>query len=200
MTTSKSKKNKAKSSRKPASRARTRVATKAPRKSAKTRSAKKTTRATKSAKEKGSSSQTLHPRLREQSLSSERAPFPDDFHALYDRGCRASRGITDMTESHARAGSRRLTDEIKGIDVQYDEATQMPNLVLTKEPAARLSTRSVESPESAVTQFIKDRSDLWNLSPEDAETIEVVSLSQPKAEAPTVTRGRRVKTMARPAE
>ncbi len=200
MTTSKSKKNKAKSSRKPASRTRTRVATKAPRKSAKTRSAKKTTRATKSAKEKGSSSQTLHPRLREQSLSSERAPFPDDFHALYDRGFRASRGITALTESHARAGSRRLTDEIKGIDVQYDEATQMPNLVLTKEPAARLSTRSVESPESAVTQFIKDRSDLWNLSPEDAETIEVVSLSQPKAEAPTVTRGRRVKTMARPAE
>lgn len=142
----------------------------------------------------------LHPRLREQSLRSERSTFPEDFHALYDRGFRASRGITPMNERAARAGSRRLAKDVSGVDVQYDDVTQLPNLVLTSQPARRLSRRSVGSPEGAVTDFIRGRSDLWDLSPEDAETIEVISLSQPRAEPRAVSRAPRGKARARAAK
>jgi extracellular elastinolytic metalloproteinase len=34
------------------------------------------------------------------------------------------------------------------------------------------------SPEGAVTQFVQDRGDLWNLTPQDAATVEVVSVSR----------------------
>lgn len=200
MATAKGRKTKAKSSRKPATRSRKAVATKSASRSAKKTSAKKTTRGARSANTTAASGQELHPRLREQSLRSERSTFPDDFHALYDRGFRASRGISPATAGGTKAGSRRLTDEVKGVNVQYDEATQLPNLVLTMQPAARLSSRSTGSPEGAVTQFIKDRCDLWNLSPEDAETIEVVSSSQPKAEAKPEKKRRGVKSKARSAE
>ena len=67
-----------------------------------------------------------------------------------------------------------------------------------EKPAARLSSRSIGTAEGAVTEFIKDRSDLWNLSPEDAETIEVVSLSQPRAAA-RETPSRRPKRKSRAA-
>lgn len=200
MATSKSRKTKVKRIQKTTSRGRKKVVTTATRKNVKNKDAKKPTKAVKRAKATGSAPSELHPRLREQALRSERSTFPDDFHALYDRGFRASRGITPETALRAQAGSRRLTDEVKGVDVQYDDVTQLPNLVLTSRPAARLSSRSVGSPEGAVTQFIKERRDLWNLSPEDAETIEVVSLSKPKAEAQTQTRGRRAKTTARSAK
>jgi len=188
MVTSKSKK--AKPAKKAASRTRNAGATKRASKTSKKISLSKA-RATPSAPPE------LHPRLREQSLRSERSTFPDDFHALYDRGFRASRGITPITERAAQVGSRRLAKEVRGVDVQYDDATQLPNLVLTRQPANRLSRRSVGSPEGAVTEFIRDRSDLWNLSPEDAETIEVVSLSQPRAETQPETRVRRGRATAR---
>lgn len=193
MVTSKSRKAKAKRTKKAASRSRKAVATKGARKSAKKISASKT-------KATAAGPPELHPRLREQSLRSERSTFPDDFHALYDRGFRASRGITAAKAGAAQAGSRRLAKEVRGVDVQYDDATQLPNLVLTSQPATRLSRRSVGSPEGAVTEFIKDRSDLWNLSPEDAETIEVVSLSQPRAETRAETRVRGGKGRARSAK
>lgn len=75
------------------------------------------------------------------------------------------------------------------MDVHYDQATQLPNLVLTKQPSARLSRSAPGTPEGAVTEFIRGRSDLWSLTAEDAETIEVVSVSQPKGEAEDETRG-----------
>ena len=190
MVTSKSKK--AKRTKKAASRSRKAVATKRARKSTKKKSPSKT-------KATVSGPAELHPRLREQTLSSERSSFPSNFHALYDRGFRASRGITPVPARAAKAGSRRLAREIEDVDVQYDDATQLPNLVLTLQPAKRLSRRSVASAEGAVTEFIRDRSDLWNLSAADTETIEVVSLSQPKPAAPTETRVRRGKARARAA-
>lgn len=190
MVTSKSKK--AKRIKKVASRSRKAV-TERPRKNAKKMSPSKT-------KAKASGPPELHPRLREQALRSERSTFPDNFHALYDRGFRASRGIEPVTARTGQSGSRRLAKDVQGVDVQYDDATQLPNLVLTRQPAKRLSRRSVGSAEGAVTEFIRDRSDLWNLSAADAETIEVVSLSQPKTAARTETRVRRGKARARSAK
>ncbi|MDQ3862672.1 MAG: M36 family metallopeptidase [Actinomycetota bacterium] len=62
--------------------------------------------------------------------------------------------------------------------VDYDEATRLPNFVASREPAARLSTAPADSPEDAVTQFIQDRGDLWNLTPEDGSTVDVISVSR----------------------
>ena len=78
MVTSKSKKAKGKRTKKAATRSRKAVSAKRARKGAKKVSASTVKATTAAAPE-------LHPRLREQSLRSERSTFPDDFHALYDR-------------------------------------------------------------------------------------------------------------------
>ena len=127
MVTSKTKKAKAKRTSKSTSRRRKSVA------------AKPARRGASKAKTAAAAPTELHPRLREQALRSERSNFPDDFHALYDRGFRASRGIAPVTAAAARAGSRRLAADVKGVEVQYDDATQLPNMVITRKPEARLS-------------------------------------------------------------
>jgi extracellular elastinolytic metalloproteinase len=104
---------------------------------------------------------------------------PDNFHALYDRGFRAARGTLPTGSAQAEtAGHERLAADVPDLVVDYDEATQLPNLVVSRLPAARLTAPSADSPEDAVVQFIQDRGDLWNLTPEDARAVEVVSVSQ----------------------
>jgi extracellular elastinolytic metalloproteinase len=104
---------------------------------------------------------------------------PDNFHALYDRGFRAARGTLPTGSAQAEtAGHERLAADVPDLVVDYDEATQLPNLVVSRLPAARLTAPSADSPEDAVVQFIQDRGDLWNLTPEDAGAVEVVSVSQ----------------------
>src|SRR3712207_4194304 len=104
--------------------------------------------------------------------------FPENFHALYDQGLRVARGT--LPEAPARletAGHARLSEDVSDLVVDYDEATRLPNFVASREPAARLSSPA-DSPEDAVTQFIQNRADLWTLTPEDAATVEVVSVSK----------------------
>ena len=106
---------------------------------------------------------------------------PADFHALYDQGFRAARGT--LPEAPAArvesAGPDRLAEDASlELVVDYDEATLLPKFVAPQEPAARLSTAPADSPENATVQFIQDRGDLWNLTPEDAATVEVVSVSR----------------------
>src|ERR687898_2228320 len=107
--------------------------------------------------------------------------IPEDFHALYDQGFRAAHG-TLPEEPAARvesAGPDRLAEDVSSeLVVDYDEATRLPKFVAPQEPAARLSTSPADSPENATVQFIEDRGDLWNLTPEDAATVEVVSVSR----------------------
>jgi hypothetical protein len=111
-----------------------------------------------------------------------RAPYDQglpNFHALYDQGFRAARGT--LPEAPARmetAGHDRLSEDVSDLVVNYDEATRLPNFVASREPAARLSTSPADSPEDACVQFIRDRGDLWNLTPEDTATVEVVSVSR----------------------
>ena len=105
--------------------------------------------------------------------------IPEDFHALYDRGFRAARGtLPEVSARLETAGSDRLSEDVSDLVVDYDEATRLPNFVASREPAARLSTAPADSPEDAVVQFIQDRGDLWNLTPEDASTVDVVSVSR----------------------
>lgn len=121
------------------------------------------------------------PRRREQAVKA----FPENFHALYDRGFRSARGIAAAATPAETAGHRRLADEVKDLDVHYDSATQLPNLVITKRATSRLSRRAPGTAEGAVTEFIRSRGDLWNLSDDDVNTIEVVSVSKPEGEAET---------------
>jgi Fungalysin/Thermolysin Propeptide Motif./Fungalysin metallopeptidase (M36). len=133
----------------------------------------------------------LHPRLKEQMLRSVASPYPEDFHALYDRGFREARGIAPPTVRAARASSRQLAADVgSDVDVQYDQVTQLPNLIMTRRPDIRLSRRTQGTPEGAVTEFIRSRGTLWNLSAEDVETIEVVSVSQPQGNTEAAPSGR----------
>jgi extracellular elastinolytic metalloproteinase len=125
---------------------------------------------------------------------------PDDFHALYDRGFRASRGIVPTAAAPQETpGHRQLSRGVEDLDVSYDPVTQLPNLVISRQPAARLSRGGPATPESAVLDFIRNRSDLWNLSAADTATIEVVSVSQPRsdAQAEAAPTGRGARTRAR---
>jgi extracellular elastinolytic metalloproteinase len=108
---------------------------------------------------------------------------PDDFHALYDRGFRASRGIVPPAAPQETPGHRQLARRVEDLDISYDQVTQLPNLVTSRQPAARLGRGAPATPESAVLDFVRNRSDLWNLSAADTGTIEVVSVSQPRSQA-----------------
>jgi extracellular elastinolytic metalloproteinase len=135
----------------------------------------------------------LHPRLKEQMSRSAETAYPKDFHALYDRGFRAARGVAAAAELVETAGHGRLADEVKDLDVHYDPTTQMPNFIMTKRAATRLSkrpsgARGAMTPEGAVTEFLRNRGDLWNLSDDDVNTIEVVSVSRPGGETAALTR------------
>jgi extracellular elastinolytic metalloproteinase len=104
---------------------------------------------------------------------------PANFHALYDRGFRVARGIQPKAHPQAgTAGHTRLSADVPDLMVEYDEATQLPTRVVSRQPAARLSRSRGGSPEDAVTQFVQDRGDLWDLSAQDVATVEVVSVSR----------------------
>src|SRR6478752_257323 len=125
---------------------------------------------------------------------------PDDFHALYDRGFRASRGIVPTAAAPQETpGHRQLSRGVEDLDVSYDPVTQLPNLVITRQPGARLSRGGPTTPESAVLDFIRSRSDLWNLSAADTATIDVVSVSQPRsfAQEEAAPSGRGARTRGR---
>ena len=109
-----------------------------------------------------------------------RAALPEDFHALYDRGARASRGVAPAMAVRPRsAGHTRLAAEVPDLEVDYDQATQLPNRIVTRHPIAHLSRAAAtgRSAAQSVTQFVRDRGDLWHLSPADVATVEVVSTS-----------------------
>jgi extracellular elastinolytic metalloproteinase len=114
-------------------------------------------------------------------MPAQRREFPEDFHALYDRGFRASRGTPMRAAVEVETvGHRRLQAEVPGVEVVYDEATQLPKRVAVQQQplAERLSVEATGSPEDAVLDFIQARGDLWNLLPEDAATVQVVSVSR----------------------
>ena len=136
-----------------------------------------------------------------------RRQVPGNFHALYDRGFRSARGITVPAERAASASRRRMTRTVPDLEIHYDEATQLPNMIVTKAPEGTLTTPArarvrrralaARTPEGAAVQFIRSRGDLWQLSAQDAETIEVVSVSDPQGPpSPAARAGRRKRRVA----
>ena len=129
---------------------------------------------------------------------------PDNFHALYDRGLRSALGLRPSPAAGiVSASSRRLTRDVTGLEVHYDQITQLPNMIISKSPAAPLARLrragatamagpAPTTPEGAAVDFIRSRGDLWRLTAADTATVEVVSVSQPRQapEPPAAARGR----------
>jgi len=102
-----------------------------------------------------------------------------------------------------------MVRDVADLEIHYDETTQLPNMIVTRAPDATLTARpragvrrrtmrAARTPEGAAVEFIRSRGDLWQLSPEDAETIEVVSVSAPQEPpAPPAARGGRRARAAR---
>ena len=120
-----------------------------------------------------------------------RHDVPADFHALYDRGLRSARGLAAPVARAASASSRRLERAVPGLEIQVDEGTRLPNLIISRSPRAALSRSArraagvaraiaARTPEGAVAAFVRTNADLWQLSDRDAATVEVVSVSQPR--------------------
>jgi extracellular elastinolytic metalloproteinase len=113
---------------------------------------------------------------------------PGNFNALYDNPTRAARGVVPGAPQAARAAVGRMANDVPGLTVEYDEATQNPVQVTAVGqaaqgaaqgvvPAARLSMRPAASPETAARQFVQDRADLWHLDNQDVGTVNVESVS-----------------------
>ena len=82
-----------------------------------------------------------HPRLR-----SQVAIGIPNFHRLYDRGFRSSRGIMPTSVSPVQTeGHRKLADEVEGLEVTYDQVTQLPNFIVSQEPQTGLAKRTGET-------------------------------------------------------
>src|SRR5262245_2043159 len=72
-----------------------------------------------------------HPRMQRQFMQAAAPSLPENFHALYDQGFRASRGIVPAaTAAPQTEGHRRMAREVRGLEVHYDSATQLPNFVV----------------------------------------------------------------------
>ena len=140
----------------------------------------------------------VQPRLQEQMRGGGGPAVPENFHALYDRGFRTSRGVAPTGAVPAQTrGHRQLAGQVTDLEVQYDAATQMPNFVMTQASAASLSRGgAANDPAAAVTAFLKERGDLWNLSTADTATVEIVSVSQPQDQLEPATRSGRTRGAA----
>jgi extracellular elastinolytic metalloproteinase len=105
--------------------------------------------------------------------------IPENYHAMYDAGARRLRHTAAAaTPVEAEAARRRLAQSVQGLAVDYDEATQLPNLVASQTPGVAMSQPSEVAPEVAVTRFIEDQRGLWGLSQGDVAAVEVVSVSR----------------------
>src|SRR5262245_33333496 len=167
---------------------------KSPRKAA--RSSARTPRATASTQNGGQPT-----RLADMPRRDGAQNVPANFHALYDRGFRSARGLAPAAPAPtpSRTG-RRLAQSVTGLEIHYDQTTQLPNMIVCTTPqstltaprgaGARGAARAARTPEGAVVDFVQSRADLWQLTPEDAATIHVVSVSQPQPPAAPVARAR----------
>ena len=102
---------------------------------------------------------------------------PENFNALYSRAARAARGVAVAAAPADRPAVSRMAGDVPDLTVDYDEATQNPVRVSSREPAGRLSAQPMATPEAAARQFVKERADLWQLNDQDVATVEVVSVS-----------------------
>jgi hypothetical protein len=110
--------------------------------------------------------------------NSIKPPVPEDFHALYDTGARALRGMPPARAAAPETpGHRRLRASVPELNVEYDATTGVPVHVSSRSAGATL-TAPAPSAEDAAARFVKEQGDLWELSPDDAATVEVRAVSR----------------------
>ena len=102
---------------------------------------------------------------------------PTNFNALYSRAARNARGVAAAVVPTERPAVARLSGSVPDVAVDYDDATQNPVRVSSRDAANRLSAQPAASPEEAARTFVKERADLWQLNNQDVATVEVVSVS-----------------------
>jgi hypothetical protein len=104
---------------------------------------------------------------------------PDNFHALYEPAVRAARGVspTIAAEGVPPPGMGRLAADVGESTVHRDEATGLPVSITLPASEQRLAAQAA-TPEEAAAGFLHDRGDLWQLTPADAETVQVTTVSR----------------------
>jgi extracellular elastinolytic metalloproteinase len=100
---------------------------------------------------------------------------PGNFSALYDIGLRTRRGLAPARRT---SGDVRLSNTIADLQVEYDEATQMPVRVTSRSSARSLAPTTGATPEDAAREFIDAHRDLWHLSDPDLQTVQIRSVSR----------------------
>jgi len=100
---------------------------------------------------------------------------PGNFSALYDVGLRTRRGLAPERRT---PGDVRLSNTIDDLQVEYDDATQMPVRVTSRTSARGLARSTSAAPEDAAREFLDAHRDLWNLSDPDLATVQVKSVSR----------------------
>ena len=110
-------------------------------------------------------------------MAADRA-LPEDFHALYDAGVRNARGTAPpAAPAPGSPGHLRMDAQLGDLEVDYDQATALPNRIARRAPAAGLSGEAGASPEETVQRFVTEHGDLWRLSEADAQGVTIVSVS-----------------------
>jgi extracellular elastinolytic metalloproteinase len=104
--------------------------------------------------------------------------IPEDYHALYDRGIQAARSADLPTAEMPTTGRDQLSADVPDLVIEEDETTGLPNRVISRRPAGRLSEPGPSDPAEAARQFIQDRRAVWNLAEEDASAVQVRSVSR----------------------
>jgi len=103
---------------------------------------------------------------------------PENYNARYDRGAQGARGIgPPPARRGADSALQRMEDEVPGLQVELDDTTGLPSRIATTEPAAELAPAE-PTPEDAIRKLIGTRGALWALDEEDADTVQVVSVSR----------------------
>ena len=105
---------------------------------------------------------------------------PDNFHALYEPAVRAARGVALAVAAAPgvpQRGMERLAADTGETTVHLDEATRLPVSITLPATSQRLAARAT-TPEEAADGFLRERGDLWELSPADAATVEVGAVSR----------------------
>ncbi len=103
----------------------------------------------------------------------------ENYHAIYDPVFREARGVQQRAGEETE-GHQRMRAKTPGIDVSYDEVMGLPNRIsrsLTTGANARMAA-GADSAEDAASAFVREHADLWQLSPADASTVDIMGVSE----------------------
>lgn len=102
---------------------------------------------------------------------------PENYHALYDPALLPADRTARVAEGAKTEGHKALQESFADLKVTYDEVLRVPNRVTRSAPNARVG-RAAQSAEDAAAAFVQEHRAVWNLTPADTSTVEVVAVSE----------------------